>query len=60
MLHPQAFRCDPGANSWTLKRLLRNSRFEVFERSGHMPFIEDSDLFVRRVSSFLGGLDAQD
>lgn len=45
------------ANSWSLKQLLPNSRIEFFERSGHMPFIEEAELFVGRVNAFLSERD---
>jgi len=30
------------------------SRWEVFEQSGHLPYFEEPDQFVRTVEGFLG------
>lgn len=41
------------ATSWAIHQALPRSRFQVLEKSGHMPFIEQPDAFVAAVSEFL-------
>lgn len=48
------------STSWSLHQRLENSRFEVFERSGHMPFIEEADPFAQRVADFLRDIDLRE
>ncbi len=43
----------PIACAQELSHGIRDSRIIVFEKSGHMPFIEEPDLFARSVASFL-------
>jgi proline iminopeptidase len=43
--------------SWNIHNVLPNSTFHVFERSGHMPFIEERGPFIRNVTDFLSELD---
>jgi proline iminopeptidase len=40
--------------AWAIHRAIPGSRFVVFERSGHLPFCEESEGFVRALESFLG------
>ena len=47
-------------NSWRMHEALPNSEFEVIEMSGHMPFVERADEFVRVVEEFLSKVDAAD
>lgn len=39
--------------AWEIHRAIPGSEFAVFERSGHLPFCEESDAFVERVGTFL-------
>lgn len=41
------------STSWAIHQALPHSRFQVIERSGHMPFIEQAEVFVTEVSAFL-------
>ena len=43
----------PVSQSEELNRMIRNSRLVVFEKSGHMPFIEETQKFLRVVGGFL-------
>lgn len=36
-----------------LKQVFRNTRFEVFEHSGHMPFVSEGDKFNEQIYEFL-------
>ena len=40
--------------AYKFHQAIAGSRFVVFERSGHLPFIEEPDAFVRTVEDFLG------
>lgn len=42
-----------GARTWTA--LLRNARFVLVREAGHMPFVENPDLFYSSVDTFLRG-----
>lgn len=42
------------STSWAIHQALPNSRFQVIEKSGHMPFVEQPGTFVAAVSEFLG------
>jgi proline iminopeptidase len=39
--------------AWKIHRAIPGSRFVVFERSGHMPFYEEPDVFVKTMEEFL-------
>jgi proline iminopeptidase len=39
--------------AWKIHHAIANSQFVVFERSGHLPFYEEPDEFVRVVEGFL-------
>lgn len=39
--------------AWGIHRAIPNSEFAVFEKSGHLPFCEEPDGFVKRVEAFL-------
>jgi len=39
--------------AYKIHQAIPNSRFTVFERSGHLPFYEEPDAFVREVEQFL-------
>jgi proline iminopeptidase len=39
--------------AWAIHRAIPGSEFAVFERSGHLPFIEEEDAFVARLTEFL-------
>lgn len=43
------------ATSWALHQALPDSRFHAFERSGHMPFVEEPAAFAEVVAEFLAG-----
>jgi len=40
--------------AWGIHRAIPGSQFAVFEKSGHLPFCEEPDDFVKRVEAFLG------
>ena len=42
------------STAWRIHRAIANSRWEVFERSGHLPYFEEPEKFVRVVDDFLG------
>ncbi len=41
--------------AWKIHHAIPDSRFEVFETSGHLPFYEERDKFVQVVEGFLSG-----
>src|SRR5262245_52920972 len=41
--------------AYKMHRAIAGSRFVVFERSGHLPFYEEPEAFVRALEAFLGG-----
>lgn len=41
--------------AYRIHKAIPASRFVVFEHSGHLPFYEEPEAFVRSVESFLGG-----
>jgi proline iminopeptidase len=41
--------------AWGIHRAIAGSEFAVFEKSGHLPFCEEPDAFVKRVEAFLSG-----
>jgi len=45
----------PVSQSQEITRLIPGSRLEVFEKSGHMPFIEENAKFINLVGEFLRG-----
>jgi len=42
------------ATAWRIHQAIPGSRFEVFEKSGHLPFFEEPARFVQVVGGFLG------
>ena len=40
--------------AWNIHRAIPGSKFVVFERSGHFPFYEEPEAFVRVIEEFLG------
>ena len=42
------------STAWRIHRAIANSRWEVFEKSGHLPYFEEPEKFVRVVDDFLG------
>jgi len=44
----------PVSQAEEIQRLIPNSKLVVFEKSGHMPFIEENEKFIHVVSEFLG------
>jgi proline iminopeptidase len=42
------------ATAWRIHQAIPGSRFEVFEKSGHLPFFEEPARFVEVVRGFLG------
>ena len=43
------------STAWKIHQAIPGSRFTVFERSGHLPFYEEPEAFVRVVEEFLAG-----
>ena len=43
------------STAWKIHQAIPNSRFTVFEISGHMPFFEEPDAFVKTLTGFLAG-----
>jgi proline iminopeptidase len=41
--------------AYKMHKAIPGSKFVVFERSGHLPFFEEPEAFVRAIESFLGG-----
>lgn len=41
--------------AWKIHQAIPASRFAVFEHSGHLPFFEEPEAFVRTVEDFLAG-----
>jgi proline iminopeptidase len=39
--------------AWNIHRAIPGSQFAVFERSGHFPFYEEPEEFVRVIEDFL-------
>ena len=42
------------STAWKIHKAIPGSRWEVFEKSGHLPYFEEPDKFVRVVEDFLG------
>lgn len=42
------------STAWRIHRAIAGSKWEVFERSGHLPYFEEPEKFVRVVGEFLG------
>jgi proline iminopeptidase len=40
--------------AYKIHQAIPGCRFVVFERSGHVPFFEEPDAFVRALEDFLG------
>ena len=40
--------------AYQMYRAIPGAQFTVFEKSGHLPFVEEPDAFASRVESFLG------
>jgi proline iminopeptidase len=43
------------STAWRIHKAIPGSAFEVFEHSGHLPFFEEPDAFMRVVEPFLDG-----
>lgn len=43
------------AVAYKMHKAITGSKFVVFEKSGHMPFVEEPEAFVRAIEGFLGG-----
>ncbi|HSQ60970.1 MAG TPA: hypothetical protein VLT84_11175 [Acidobacteriota bacterium] len=41
------------STAWRIHRSIPGSRWEVFEKSGHLPYFEDPEAFVRVLEQFL-------
>lgn len=41
------------STAWKIHKAIPGSKFVVFEKSGHLPFLEEKDAFVRVVGEFL-------
>jgi proline iminopeptidase len=42
------------STAWKIHKAIPGSRWEVFEQSGHLPYFEEPEKFVRVVEGFLG------
>ena len=42
------------STAWKIHKAIPNSRWEVFEKSGHLPYFEEPEKFVRVVEGFVG------
>ena len=42
------------STAWKIHKAISGSRWEVFENSGHLPYFEEPEKFVRVVEGFLG------
>ena len=42
------------STAWKIHHAIPGSRWEVFEQSGHLPYFEEPEKFVRVVEGFLG------
>jgi proline iminopeptidase len=42
------------STAWKIHKAIPNSRWEVFEKSGHLPYFEEPEKFVQVVEGFLG------
>jgi len=42
------------STAWKIHKAIPGSRWEVFEKSGHLPYFEEPEKFVRVVEDFLG------
>jgi proline iminopeptidase len=42
------------STAWKIHNLIPNSKWEVFEKSGHLPYYEEPEKFVQVVERFLG------
>jgi proline iminopeptidase len=42
------------STAWKIHKAIPGSRWEVFEKSGHLPYFEEPEKFVRVVGDFLG------
>jgi proline iminopeptidase len=42
------------STAWKIHKAIPGSRWEVFEKSGHLPYLEEPEKFVRVVEDFLG------
>lgn len=40
--------------AWRMYKAIPGAKFEVFEKSGHLPSYEEPDKYVTVVNSFLG------
>lgn len=43
------------STAWAIHKAIPGSEFVAFEKSGHLPFLEERDEFVRTVEDFLSG-----
>ncbi len=42
------------STAWKIHKAIRGSKWEVFEKSGHLPYFEEPEKFVRVVEGFIG------
>ena len=42
------------STAWKIHKAIPNSRWEVFEKSGHLPYFEEPEKFTQVVNEFLG------
>ena len=40
--------------AWKIHQAILHSEFVVFERSGHLPYFEEPEKFVKTLEGFLG------
>ena len=50
-------RIVPVAESEAMARAMPRAKLEIFDRSGHMPMLEEPERFRSAVRDFLSGLD---
>jgi proline iminopeptidase len=42
------------STAWKIHKAIAGSRWQVFEKSGHLPYFEEPELFVSTINDFLG------
>ena len=46
---------EPPLTAWNIYHAIPGAQLVIFEKSGHLPFYEEPDKFVRVIGDFLGG-----
>ena len=52
-LRPLRLNVAP-STAWKIHKAIAGSRWQVFEKSGHLPYFEEPELFVQTINDFLG------